>query len=318
MDLKEQRILVTGGAGFVGAHVVRTLRSRGCERIFVPRSREYDLCEKQTIVQLLAATHPTIVIHLAAVVGGIGANCASPGRFFFRNLVMGAHLMEEARLFGVLKFVGLGTVCCYPKFAPVPFREEDLWRGYPEETTAPYGLAKKMLLVQAQVYRQEYGFDAVTLLPTNLYGPGDNFDPRTSHVVPALIKKCCDARDAGATEVVVWSDGTPTREFLYVGDAAEAIVLATERYSKPEPVNVGSGQETSIRELAELIVAKTGFDGRIAWDPTQPGGQPRRVLDTSRAWQEFGFRATVGLEEGLERTIAWYEAQRARARPAHE
>lgn len=317
MDLKQHRIPVTGGAGFLGSRVVEVLRQRGCDHVFVPRSKEYDLREKRMIIRLLSDTHPSIVIHLAATVGGIGANRENPGRFFYDNLVMGVHMMEEARQSRVSKFVAIGTVCCYPKFTPVPFREDDLWDGYPEETNAPYGLAEKSLLVQAQAYRQQYGFNAIFLLPTNLYGPRDNFDPKTSHVIPALIKKCCDAMDSGETAIIVWGDGTPTREFLYVTDAAEAIVLATERYNKPEPVNIGSSHEISIHDLAELIAEKTGFKGQIVWDPSKPGGQPRRLLDTSRAARQFGFRARVGLEEGLERTIiAWYKAQRYGTGPA--
>jgi len=305
-----KRILVTGGAGFLGRYVVQRLRARGCRDIFVPRSAQYDLRQPPMVKQLLADSQPDIIFHLAAVVGGIGANRECPGKFFYDNLVMGAHLMEEARSAGVEKFVGVGTVCAYPKFTSVPFREVDLWNGYPEETNAPYGLAKKMLLVQGQAYRAQYGFNAIYLLPTNLYGPGDNFDPRSSHVIPALIKKCCDAIESRTGEIVVWGDGTPTREFLYVEDAAEGLVLARENYNKGDPVNLGSGSEISIRDLVTLIAKHTGFTGRIVWDTTQPNGQPRRALDTSRAEREFGFRARTAFHEGLQKTIAWYRQER--------
>ena len=304
---KHTRFLVTGGAGFLGSHVVGKLRARGYTEIFVPRSREYDLTDVQEVKRVLRDTTPDIIIHLAAVVGGIGANRERPGEFFYKNLIMGAQLMEHARLHGVAKFVAIGTICAYPKILPIPFKEEDLWVGYPEETNAPYGLAKKMLLVQAQAYRDQYGFNAIYLLPVNLYGPGDNFDPASSHVIPALIKKCCDAITAGQREIVVWGTGKATREFLYVDDAAEGIVLATERYNKPDPVNLGVGFEISISHLVYLIAKLTGFNGTITWDTTKPDGQPRRCLDTTRAEQEFGFKVRVPFEEGLRKTIDWYK-----------
>jgi len=308
-------VLVTGGAGFLGSFVVERLRSLGCEHISVPRSREYDLRHETAIVRLLEETRPEIVLHLAAVVGGIGANRENPGRFLYDNLMMGVHLMEHSRLAGVSKFVGIGTICSYPKFTPVPFREEDLWTGYPEETNAPYGLAKKMLLVQGQAYRQQYGFNAIHLLPVNLYGPRDNFDPSSSHVIPALIKKCIDAIERRETRVAVWGTGRATREFLYVEDAAEGIVLAAERYDGVEPVNLGAGFEISIRDLAQLIARTTGFTGEIEWDTSKPDGQPRRCLDTSRAEQLFGFKARTTFEEGLGKTIDWYRETRAHAAP---
>jgi GDP-L-fucose synthase len=305
--LIHDRILVTGGAGFIGARVVSALRARGCDEIFAPRKRDFDLVDAQSIRALLAKTRPTIVIHLAARVGGIGANRLHPAEFFYENLMMGVQLIHESHQAGVRKFVAIGTICAYPKHTPTPFREEDLWDGYPEETNAPYGLAKKMLLVQSQAYREQYGFNSIYLLPVNTYGPGDNFDPASSHVIPALIKKFVEARDRGENEVVAWGDGSPTREFLYVEDAAEAIVLAAERYDGPEPVNLGSEFEISIRELTEKIAKLTGYRGRIAWDPSQPNGQPRRKLDTSRALRLFGFRATTPFDVGLERTVFWYE-----------
>jgi GDP-L-fucose synthase len=274
--------------------------------LFVPRSAQYDLTSEQKIIEVLRSFTPDIVIHLAAVVGGIGANRARPGEFFYKNLMMGVQLMEQARLHGVEKFVAIGTICAYPKFAPIPFQEGDLWDGYPEETNAPYGLAKKMLLVQAQAYRDQYGFNAIYLLPVNLYGPKDNFNPASSHVIPALIKKCCDAIAAGQHEIIVWGTGKATREFLYVDDAAEGIVLATERYNKPDPVNLGAGFEISISDLVHLIAKLTGFTGTITWDTTKPDGQPRRCLNTSRAEQEFGFRAATDFESGLRETIEWY------------
>ncbi|OGG46589.1 MAG: GDP-fucose synthetase [Candidatus Handelsmanbacteria bacterium RIFCSPLOWO2_12_FULL_64_10] len=302
----EKRVVVTGGAGFLGSFVVEGLRARGCREVFVPRSRDYDLREKEAVVRLYEETRPDLVIHLAAVVGGIGVNQAHPGRFFYDNLIMGAHLMEYARRLGVPKFVAVGTICAYPKFTPVPFREEDLWNGYPEETNAPYGLAKKMLLVQAQAYRQEYGYHAIYLLPVNLYGPKDNFNLETSHVIPALVRKCLEAKQRGERDVVVWGDGSPTREFLHVEDAAEGILLAAERYDDPEPVNLGSGVEVSIRDLVEKIRDLTGFEGQIRWDTTRPNGQPRRCLDVTRARERFGFSARISLDEGLRRTIQWY------------
>lgn len=297
-----RRVMVTGGGGFLGQAVVRCLQADGADQIFVPRSHDYDLRTKEGIDRALAAGRPQLVIHLAAVVGGIGANRENPGRFFYENAIMGIQLMEQARLAGVEKFVTLGTVCAYPKFTPVPFREDDLWNGYPEETNAPYGLAKRMLLVQGQAYRQQYGFNSIYLMPVNLYGPGDNFDPRSSHVIPALIKKCLDAIDRGADHIDVWGTGSASREFLYVDDAADGIVLAAERYNDPEPVNLGTGQEITIRHLVELIAEVTGFKGEIRWDPTKPDGQPRRALDTSRA-VGFGFGARVALRDGLLGTV---------------
>jgi len=304
-----KRVLVTGGAGFLGQHLVRTLRERGCKEIVVPRRSQYDLTREAAVEQLYRDARPQVVIHLAAVVGGIGANLANPGRFLYDNLMMGALLMEYARQAGVEKFVGVGTICSYPRLTPVPFREEALWDGYPEETNAPYGVAKKMLLVQGQAYRQQYGFNAIHLLPVNLYGPGDHFDLETSHVIPALIRKCLEAIERREPEIVCWGDGTPTREFLYVEDCAEAIVLATERFDGPEPVNIGAGFEISIKELVELIAELTGFQGKVVWDTTKPNGQPRRCLDTSRAREAFGFRWKTEFREGLRRTIQWYTDQ---------
>jgi GDP-L-fucose synthase len=310
----ERTVIVTGGAGFLGTHVVRHLQARGCQTVIVPRSRELDLRENAAIIRLFEQAQPDLVIHLAAVVGGIGANRQHPGQFFYDNAIMGLQLLEQARLFGIEKVVVLGTVCAYPKFTPVPFREADLWNGYPEETNAPYGLAKKMLLVQAQAYRQEYGMNVIYLLPVNLYGPDDNFDPETSHVIPALIRKCLEAVEGGQEEVVVWGTGQASREFLYVEDAAEAVVLAAEHYNDPEPVNLGSGLELSIKELVELIAELTGFQGRLVWDTTKPDGQPRRGLDTTRAAQAFGFRARTDFREGLQRTVEWYRQHRALGR----
>jgi GDP-L-fucose synthase len=285
---------------------VQRLERVGASQIFVPRSRDYDLRTRDGVAAALEDGRPDLVIHLAAVVGGIGANRENPGRFFYENAIMGIELMEQSRRAGVAKFVQIGTVCSYPKFTPVPFREDDLWNGYPEETNAPYGLAKKMLLVQGQAYRQQYGFNVIHLIPVNLYGPGDNFDPASSHVIPALIKKCVDACDTGADHIEVWGTGAASREFLYVDDAVEGIVLAAERYDGPEPVNLGVGREITIRELVGLIARLTGFGGEIRWDPTKPDGQPRRALDTSRAREAFGFVAQVGFEEGLRRAIEWY------------
>lgn len=303
--------MVTGGAGFLGAAVVRRLQAAGVREVFVPRSADYDLRLATGVRAAIASGRPEVIIHLAAVVGGIGANRENPGRFFYENAAMGIELMEQARVAGVGKFVQIGTVCSYPKFTPVPFREEDLWDGYPEETNAPYGLAKKMLLVQGQAYRQQYGFDVIHLIPVNLYGPGDNFDPASSHVIPALIKKCVDAREAGADHIEVWGTGSASREFLYVDDAAEAIVLAAERYDGADPVNLGVGREITIRELVTLIAKLTGFGGGIHWDSSKPDGQPRRALDTSRARERFGFEAGTSFEEGLRATIDWYQATRA-------
>ena len=300
-----KRVVVTGGAGFLGSFVVEALRARGVKPV-APRSREHDLRKESDITRLLAAARPDLIIHLAAVVGGIGANRENPGRFFYDNLIMGAQLIEGARQAGVAKFVAIGTVCSYPKFASVPFRETDLWNGYPEETNAPYGLAKKMLLVQAQAYREQYGFNAIFLLPVNLYGPRDNFDPQSSHVIPALIRKCVDAVQQRAPEIVVWGTGRATREFLYVEDAAEAILLAAEGYDGPEPVNLGTGSEISIQDLVGLIARQTGFTGRIVWDAAKPDGQPRRMLDTARAAEYFGFVAKTSFEDGLRKTIEWY------------
>ena len=304
----EKRVCVTGGAGFLGGFVVEELKRQGAD-VFIPLHAEYDLTEREDIVRMLADARPDVVIHLAAVVGGIGANMASPGRFFYENAIMGIELIEESRLAGVGKFVALGTICAYPKFAPIPFREEDLWSGYPEETNAPYGLAKKIMLVQCQAYRQEYGFDGIFLLPVNLYGPRDNFDLESSHVIPAMIRKMSAARDAGET-VVLWGDGSATREFLYVEDCARAIVLAAERYDGAEPVNLGAGWEISIKDLAEIIAKHVGYTGEIVWDTSKPNGQPRRKLDVSRARELFGFEAEVPFDVGIERTVAWWEANR--------
>jgi GDP-L-fucose synthase len=306
-NMTKKRIVVTGGGGFLGRFVVEKLKEKGCDNIFVPRSKEYDLVEKENVRKLYRNTQPNIVIHLASVVGGIGANRENPGRFFYDNLMMGAQLIEEGRNYGIEKFVCIGTICAYPKFAPIPFREEDLWNGYPEETNAPYGIAKKALLVQLQAYRQQYGFKGIYLLPVNLYGPFDNFDPKTSHVIPALIKKCFDAIKEGEEEIVVWGTGKATREFLYVEDCAEGIVLAAERYDDSEPVNLGAGFEISIKDLVAKIIELTGFRGKVVWDTTKPDGQPRRMLDTGRAEKYFGFKAKTDFNEGLQRTIKWYK-----------
>jgi GDP-L-fucose synthase len=307
--LTSKRVAVTGGSGFLGRHVASALAEHGAT-VLVPRKSQYDLTREADVERMYVELAPDIVIHLAAVVGGIGANRDSPGRFFFENVMLGALTMECARRSGVEKFVGIGTICAYPRLAPVPFLERDLWNGYPEETNAPYGIAKKMLLVQGQAYRQEYGFNAIHLLPVNLYGPHDNFDPKTSHVIPALIRKCVDAVETGAPEVVCWGTGNATREFLFVEDCARAIVLATERYDDPEPVNLGAGFEIGIRDLAELIAAQTGFKGTLAFDRSKPDGQPRRTLDVTRAEKRFGFKATTDFRAGLRRTIDWYRAQR--------
>jgi GDP-L-fucose synthase len=306
---RNKTIVVTGGAGFLGSEVVRKLQPKECQRIIVPRQREFDLTQEAAISRLLTEAEPDIIIQLAAVVGGIGANQRHPGEFFYKNLLMGTQLIEKARQFGVPKFVAIGSICAYPKFTPVPFKEEDLWNGYPEETNAAYGLAKKALLVQSQAYRQEYGFNSIYLLPVNLYGPGDNFDLQASHVIPALIRKCQEARQRGINYIEVWGTGQVSREFLYVSDAAEGILLATEHYDKSAPVNLGAGREIFIKDLASLIAGLSGFQGQIRWDTSKPDGQPRRCLDTTRAQKEFGFKATTPLEEGLRKTIDWYRQQ---------
>jgi GDP-L-fucose synthase len=300
------RTIVTGGAGFLGTHLVEGLRAKGIEP-YVPLIGDWDLTRADDVERLFAETKPELLIHLAAEVGGIGANQANPGRYWYANLIMGSHILEQSRLSGLRKLVLIGTICAYPKFAPVPFKEDDLWNGYPEETNAPYGIAKKTLLVGAQAYRAQYGLDAIFLLPVNLYGPRDNFNLETSHVIPALIRKMVEAKRSGEREVVLWGDGSPTREFLYVDDCAEAILLAAERYDGPDPVNIGTGSEISIRELAETIAELTGYDGELVWDSSKPNGQPRRRLDTSRAERLFGFCARTPLREGLERTVAWYQ-----------
>ena len=307
--MQHKRITITGGKGILGKHLIRAFERMGCRHLSVADLPEYNLTRIEDVRRLYDDQRPDIVVHLAAKVGGIGFNQQNPGSLFYDNIMMGIPLLHEGCLRKIGKFVALGTICAYPKFTPVPFREDDLWNGYPEETNAPYGLAKKMMLVQAQAYRQQYGFNAIFLLPVNLYGPGDNFDPRSSHVIPALIKKCADAVDHGDPEIVVWGTGGATREFFYVEDAAEAICLATEHYDKPEPVNIGAGFEISIRELVGLIVDLTGFKGRIVWDASKPDGQPRRMLDTSRAFREFGFRAATDFREGLKKTIEWYRGR---------
>ena len=312
IDLSTKRICVTGGAGFLGQHLVRNLQSKGAHDIFIPRYPKYDLVKGEDIARMLSDAQPDIIIHLAAHVGGIGANMARPAEFFYDNLMMGVQLMHQAWQRGVEKFVAIGTICAYPKFTPIPFKEEHLWDGYPEETNAPYGLAKKMLLVQSQAYRQQYGFNSIFLLPVNLYGPGDNFDPASSHVIPALIRKCVEAKEQGADEIVAWGDGSPTREFLYVEDAAEGIALATQYYNRSDPVNLGSSFEISIKDLTELIARLTGFEGRVRWDTSKPNGQPRRKLDTTRAKEYFGFSARTNFEDGLRKTINWYLANRSK------
>lgn len=307
---KDRRICVTGGAGFLGSFVTEKLRQRGAKEIFIPTIEHYNIVERDDIRRMLDDSRPDIIIHLAAQVGGIGANREHPAEFFYNNLMMGVQLIHEAYLRHVEKFVAIGTVCAYPKFTPVPFREDDIWNGYPEETNAPYGLAKKMLLVQSQSYRQQYGYNSIFLLPVNLYGPRDNFRSESSHVIPALIRKFVEAQDQGMKSVVVWGDGSPTREFIYVEDAAEGILLATELYNSSEPVNIGSGYEISIKNLAELIARLVGFEGELVWDTSKPNGQPRRGLDTSRALREFGFKAQVNFEQGLKNTIEWFMQNR--------
>lgn len=310
-------VVVTGGAGFLGSFVVEQLQAKGCRQIVVPRSKDYDLVQMDAVQQLYRDAKPDVLIHLAARVGGIGANQANPGRFFYDNLMMGTQLIEVGRQRGLKKFVASGTICAYPKFAPIPFKEDDIWNGYPEETNAPYGLAKKMMLVQSQAYRQQYGFNSVVLFPVNLYGPRDNFDLETSHVIPALIRKCVAAQEAGQASITLWGDGTPSREFLYVEDAAEGILLATEQYDGSLPVNLGTGEEISIRDLAALIAAEAGFVGQIQWDTSKPNGQPRRCLDVSRAKQLFGFQARHDLRDGLKKTVQWFLANRQAIREVH-
>ena len=305
----DKKVIVTGGAGFLGQVLVENLKNRGATEIFVPKIEEYDLRKLSAIKKMYKKANADIVIHLAAVVGGIGANRENPGKYFYDNLIMGVQLLDVARHVGISKFVSIGTICAYPKYTKVPFKEADLWNGYPEETNAPYGLAKKMLLVQSQAYREQYGFNSIFLLPVNLYGPGDNFSPKSSHVIPALIKKCIDAKVEGKDEIVVWGTGKATREFLYVDDAARGIILATEKYNKSDPVNLGAGFEISIKDLVDLIVKLTGFKGKVVWDKTKPDGQPRRCLDTSRAKKEFGFVAKTKFEAGLKNTISWYKRQ---------
>jgi GDP-L-fucose synthase len=309
IDFAKTRVLVTGGAGFLGSFLVDELRARGAKDIVVPRSRDYDLVDRQACRRLLAEAKPDLVFHLAARVGGIGANRDNPGRFMFENAMMGLHIFEECRLAKVSKLVATGTICAYPKFAPLPFKEDDLWNGYPEETNAPYGVAKKMMLVLSQGYREQYGMNSVVLFPVNLYGPRDNFDPRSSHVIPALVRKCVEAREAGKDEIVLWGDGSPTREFLYAGDAALGLVMAAASYNSSDPVNLGTGEEISIRDLATLIAEKTGFRGQLRWDTSQPNGQPRRRLDVSRARERFGFVAQTSFADGLAKTIAYFEEQ---------
>ena len=314
MNWRGQRVIVTGGAGFLGSYVVERLTARGCEHVVVPRSKDYDLRDHDAITRLYDEVKPDIVVHLAAVVGGIGANRANPGRFFYDNAIMGIQLMECARQAAVKKFVAVGTICSYPKFTAVPFQEDELWNGYPEETNAPYGLAKKMLLVQAQAYRAQYGFNAIYPMLVNLYGPRDNFDLESSHVIPALIRKCVEAKERGEESITLWGDGSPTREFLYAEDAAEALVVATEKYDGADPFNVGSGEEISIAQLARVIAEEVGFRGKIVWDASKPNGQPRRCLDVRRAQTLLGFKASVGLRQGIARTVAWFLSQRVTGR----
>jgi GDP-L-fucose synthase len=310
---KDRRIVVTGGAGFLGGYIIDGLQKRGCKNILVPKIEDYNLINLPDVIRMYDDMQPDIVIHLAAVVGGIGANRQHPGKFFYENLMMGVQLIEQARLRNLEKLVALGTVCSYPKFTPVPFKEDDLWNGYPEETNAPYGLAKKMLLVQSQSYRTEYGFNSIFLVPVNLYGPGDNFNPENSHVIPALIKKCVDAIDAGDDHIVCWGTGKASREFIYVDDAAEGVLLATEYYNGPQPVNIGAGFEITIKDLVDKIVKLTGFKGQIRWDSSSPDGQPRRRLDVSRAEQLFGFEAQMSFDEGLKRTVDWFRQNRTKS-----
>ena len=310
IDFSAKRVCVTGGAGFLGTHLLANLRAKGAGDIFVPKYEDYDLVQPDDIARMLEDSAPDIIIHLAAHVGGIGANMAKPAEFFYDNLMMGVQLMHQAYQRGVEKFVAIGTICAYPKFTPIPFKEEHLWDGYPEETNAPYGLAKKMLLVQSQAYRKQYGFNSIYLLPVNLYGPRDNFNPKSSHVIPALIHKCYEAKLNHTTEVVIWGDGSPTREFIYAGDAAEGIVMAAEKYDGPEPVNIGSGMEISIKDLAELIARLIGYEGKLVYDTSKPNGQPRRALDVSRAREYFGFTAKMSFEDGLKQTIDYYISNR--------
>ena len=304
--LRGQRVLLTGGAGFLGQPVAERLKAHGAGEIFIPRRKDYDLTDPAAVHRVFGDGRPDVVVHLAAEVGGIGANRANPGRYFYANMAMGLHLIEAARRHGVKKFVQAGTICAYPKFTPVPFKEDDLWGGYPEETNAPYGVAKKALLVMLQAYRTQYGFNGIYLLPVNLYGPRDNFDPESSHVIPALIRKCLEAKERGDEKIMCWGSGKASREFLYVEDCAEAIVLATEKYDQLEPVNLGSGMEITVRDLVTIIARLTGFAGRVEWDPSKPDGQPRRCLDVTKAERELGFRATTSLEDGLRETINWY------------
>ena len=312
-----KRVVVTGGAGFLGSFVVQQLREKGCRNIIVPRSRDYNLVQMEAVRRLYSESKPDIVIHLAARVGGIGANQSNPGRFFYDNLMMGTQLIEVGREQGLEKFIAIGTICAYPKFAPVPFKEDDIWTGYPEETNAPYGLAKKMMLVQSQAYRQQYAFNSIVLFPVNLYGPGDNFDLETSHVIPALVRKSAEAQEAGASEIILWGDGTPTREFLYVEDAAEGILLAAEHYNDSRPLNLGTGEEITIRKLASIVAEEVGYQGQIKWDTTKPNGQPRRCLDVSRVKQAIGFQAKHSLREGLTKTVRWYRANCHSLREVH-